>query len=98
MTRSWQGSWQWVCVAEAVMACGYKCWLRAREPGVSMGTAGGCSEGSAGSAATAPAQVGAALAGDLQVPGWYQLVLSAKGVIPTQPNPRALLRDAALNR
>lgn len=53
-----------MCVAEAVMACGYKRRLRAREPGVSMGTAGGCSEGSAGSAATAPAQVGAALAGD----------------------------------
>lgn len=42
MTRPWQGSWQWVCVAEAAMACGYKHWLRAREPGVSMGTAGGC--------------------------------------------------------
>lgn len=95
----WQGSWRWLCVAEAVMAVA--------KPAGSELRAGSCHGngngrrmlgGQRGLCAAARARLGAALAGDLQVPGVSQLVLSAQGAMPAQPNPRALQRDAAFNR
>lgn len=50
------------------------------------------------SAPPPPAQVGAPLAGDPQVPGRHQLLLRAQGAILPQPKPRALHRDAAFDR
>lgn len=88
VTRGWQEL--------AVGVCGWsrdgvRLRLLAGSPGVSMGTAGGCSEGSAGSA-------GAPRAGDPQVPGRDQPVPSAEGAIPPQPKPRAIRRNTAFDR